>query len=52
MLDNDPNFAFISDDDPFWDVYYAIENLIDYWYDDRIDHAFCSYAEWADITIF
>jgi len=33
----------------FWDTYYDIENLLDYWQDDRIDHAYVSYADWAEM---
>ncbi len=42
----------IPDDSTFWDVFYDLENLIDYWQDDRIDHAFVSYADWADMVMF
>ena len=41
-----------SDDDPFWDTFYALENVLDYWTDHRIDHAFVSYGHWATMIDF
>ena len=49
MVDNMTDW---DDTDPFWDVFYAIENLIDYWVDDRIDHAYVSYGHWATMIDF
>ena len=40
------------DDDVFWDTFYDLENLLDYWEDNRIDHAFVTYQQWADMVIF
>ena len=45
-------FVKISDDSLFWDVFYDLENLLDYWQDDRIDHAFVPYRDWADMVMF
>ena len=39
-------------EDAYWDTFYDLENLLDYWQDDRIDHAFVSYADWADMIDF
>ena len=39
-------------DNLFWDTFYEVENLLDYWQDYRIDHAFVSYADWADMIDF
>ena len=33
-------------EDCYWDTFYDIENLIDYWEDDRIDRLLISYNEW------
>ena len=33
-------------DDVYWDTFYDVENLIDYWEDDRIDRMICGYADW------
>ena len=39
-------------EDVYWNTFYDVENLLDYWQDDRIDHAFVSYADWADMIDF
>ena len=33
-------------EDCYWDTFSYIENLIDYWEDDRIDRLLISYNEW------
>ena len=33
-------------EDCYWNTFYDIENLIDYWEDDRIDRLLISYNEW------
>jgi hypothetical protein len=33
-------------DDVYWDTFYDVENLVDYWEDDRIDRLLISYDEW------
>ena len=30
----------------YWDMFYDVENLVDYWEDDRIDRLLISYNEW------
>ena len=30
----------------YWDTFYDVENLVDYWEDDRIDRMICGYADW------
>jgi hypothetical protein len=49
MIDTELDYA---EDDPFWDTFYDLENLLDYWQDDRIDHAFVTYQQWADMVVF
>ena len=41
-----------DNDDLFWDTFYDMENLLDYWQDNRIDHTLVSYYEWANMVIF
>ena len=54
MLNQDISWADLRRrmEDAYWDTFYDVENLLDYWQDDRIDHAFVSYADWADIIDF
>jgi hypothetical protein len=33
-------------EDCYWDTFYDIENLIDYWEDDRIDRMVCGFVDW------
>ena len=49
MLDSELDYA---DNDPFWDLFYDIENLLDYYQDDRIDHAFVTYRQWCQMVVF
>ena len=44
------NMMHWSETDPFWDSLYALENVLDYWTDHRIDHALTSYADWAGLV--
>jgi hypothetical protein len=49
MTDTDFDFA---DDDPFWDTFYDLENLLDYWQDYRIDHAYVTQEQWRQMIDF
>ena len=39
-------------DNPFWDTLEKLENVLKYWTDHRIDHAFVSYGHWATMIDF
>ena len=48
MLSQDISWADLRRrmEDAYWDTFYDVENLVDYWEDDRIDRLLISYNEW------
>ena len=48
MLSDDISWGMLRRrmEDVYWDTFYDVENLVDYWEDDRIDRLLISYNEW------
>ena len=48
MLSEDITWATLARDmeDVYLDSLYGIDNLVEFWFDDTIDHSLISYDEW------